>query len=421
MEISPAATIPSKPIKIAFTTYQKVVIGILAFLQFTIILDFMIMSPLGAIMMPALKMSTGQFGAVVSAYAFSAGISGLLAAGFADKYDRKKLLMFFYAGFIIGTFLCGIATNYVFLLLARMVTGLFGGVIGSIVMAITTDLFPMSQRGRVMGFIQTAFGASQILGIPAGLYLSSLWGWHMPFMLIVAISIIAGIFISFYLKPINEHLKLRTEGKALAHLWNTLKNREYLIAFATTALMSIGGFMLMPFGSAFTVNNMGIEFAKLPMMYLVTGIAAIFIGPLVGKASDTFGKLKVFIFGAILTIIMVLIYTNMGITPLPLVIFVNVVMFCAIFSRIIPAQALMSGVPTPEKRGSFMAVSASLQQMAGGVASLIAGLIVVEAADGKILHFDTLGYILTCTVILSMYMMYAINKRVEAKLHKHNV
>ncbi len=398
-----------------FTKYQKLVVSILVFLQFTIILDFMIMSPLGAIMMPALKMSTAQFGVVVSAYAFSAGISGLLAAGFADRYDRKKLLVFFYTGFIVGTFLCGIATNHYFLLFARMVTGLFGGVVGSVVLAITTDLFPLNMRGRVIGFLQTAFASSQILGIPAGLYLSSLWGWHMPFMLIVALASIALVVILKFLKPINEHLKYKSEKAAILHLWHTLKNPQYLVAFATMALISIGGFMLMPFGSAFTVNNLLIPFDKLPVIYLITGIAAIFIGPLVGRASDTFGKLKVFVFGALLTIVMVLIYTNLGITPLPLVILVNVLLFCAIFSRIIPAQALMSAIPKPENRGAFMAVTSSLQQISGGVASVIAGLIVVETSSGKLDHFDTLGFILTGTVLISMYLMYNISRQIEGR------
>jgi predicted MFS family arabinose efflux permease len=401
----------------SFTPYQKFVVALLAFTQFTIILDFMIMSPLGAIMMPALNMTTSQFGLVVSMYAFSAGVSGLLAAGFADKFDRKKLLLVFYIGFILGTFLCGIAPDYKFLLFARMVTGIFGGVIGSVAMAIVTDLFPLSMRGRVMGIMQTSFASSQILGIPIGLFISNHWGWHMSFMMIVAFSTVAAFIIFFKLKPIDEHLKLKNDRNAVMHLWNTLKNTHFLNAFAVTALMSIGGFMLMPFGSAFTVNNLGINIEKLPLIYLITGVFAIFIGPIVGKASDTIGKLKVFLFGAALTIVTVIFYTNMGISPLWLVITTNVVLFCAIFSRIIPAQAMMSAIPSPAERGAFMAVSSSLQQISGGVASVIAGYIVVEGADHKLLHFDTLGYILTGTVLVSVVMMVNIS-RVIAKKNK---
>lgn len=396
-----------------FTAYQKLVIALLAFLQFTIVLDFMIMSPLGAVLMPALDMTPAQFGLVVSAYAFSAGASGFLAAGFADRYDRKKLLVFFYFGFLLGTLLCGIAPNYWFLLFARIVTGIFGGVIGSIVLAITTDLFPFEKRGQVMGYVQTAFAASQIFGIPFSLYLTNLWGWHMPFMLIVLIGLLAAFVIIFKLRPVDEHLKYKRDSSAFVHLFKTVQNTDYLQAFATTALMSLGGFMLMPFTSAFTVNNVGIGLDKLPMIYLVTGIAAIFVGPLVGRAADHFGKFRVFVVGAIFTIITVIIYTNLGITPLPLVILINIVLFASIFSRMIPSQALISSIPEPQNRGSFMAVNSSLQQLSGGLASIVAGLIVSQAADGKIIHFDYLGYLLSFTVMISIYLMYAISKKFE--------
>lgn len=402
----------------AFSGYQKFVIAILAFLQFTIILDFMIISPLGAILMPALKISPAQFGIVVSAYALSAGLSGILAAGFADRYDRKKILLFFYTGFVVGTLLCGLAPSYPFLLGARIVTGIFGGVIGSVVMAISTDIFSFQQRGRVMGFIQTAFAASQILGIPAGLFVSNLWGWHSPFILIVLISALVGVVILFYLKPVDAHLKIKVDHNAFHHLWSTVKIPKYILAFFTTGLLSLGGYMLMPFGSTFTVRNLGIEADKLPLIYLLTGVATIFIGPLVGKSSDTFGKFNVFLFGSILSIIMVVVYTNLGITPMAWVVVVNAVMFIGIFSRMIPSQALMSAIPSPDRRGAFMAVGSSLQQLAGGIASLVAGLIVAEGIDGKLEHFDTLGYIMVGTALLTTYMMYKIHRSVPEPLSK---
>lgn len=397
----------------SFTGYQKFVVALLAFLQFTIILDFMIISPLGAILMPALKITPSQFGVVVSAYAFSAGISGLLAAGFADRFDRKKLLLFFYAGFLLGTLFCGVAPSYEFLLAARMITGLFGGVIGAIVFAIVTDLFPLEKRGRVMGFVQTAFAGSQVLGIPAGLFFSNLWGWHAPFLMIVAVSAVVGVIIIIYLKPIDEHLKLQSDRSAISHLVHTVTNRSYILPFFVTALLSIGGFMLMPFGSAFTVHNLGISIKKLPMIYLITGFAAIFVGPLVGRASDAFGKFNVFIVGTLVSIVMVVVYTNLGVTPLYLVLIVNIAMFVGIFSRIIPSQALMSAIPTPANRGSFMSVSSSLQQIAGGIASVVAGLIVVEGKDGVLEHFNTLGYVMVVTALISLVMMYFVHKSVQ--------
>ncbi|MFZ6641531.1 MFS transporter [Undibacterium sp. TC4M20W] len=395
-----------------FTGYQKFVLAILAFLQFTIILDFMIMSPLGAILMPALNITPSQFGVVVSAYAFSAGIAGFAAAGFADRFDRKKLLLFFYVGFILGTFLCGIAPNFYFLLFARIVTGLFGGVIGSIVMAITTDLFPFSMRGRVMGVLQSAFAGSQILGLPIGLYLSAHWGWHAPFLMIVGIAALVGVIIIANLKPIDGHLKLQSDRNPFHHLRDTIATPRYLLAFAATGFLSIGGYMLMPFSSAFSVNNLGISMKELPIVYLVTGFGAIITGPLVGKLSDKFGKYRVFLFGAVMTIIMALIYTRLGVTPLYMVILVNVLLFVGIFSRMIPAQAMMSAVPAADSRGAFMAINSSLQQIAGGVGSVVAGMIVSQPDGGVILHFDLLGDILVCTVLLTAVMMYFIHRMV---------
>lgn len=398
-----------------FTSYQKWVVGILTFLQFTIILDFMIMAPLGAIMMPALKISASQFALVVSAYAFSAGISGFLAAGFADRFDRKKLLLFFYAGFLLGTFLCGMAPNFTFLLFARMVTGFFGGVIGSIVFAITTDLFSFEMRGRVMGFLQTAFAVSQILGIPLGLYLSTTWGWRMPFFMIVGVSFFVGILIVFLVKPIDAHLQMKPDRSPFHHLLVTVSSPHYFRAFLTVALLATGGFMLMPFSSAYSVHNLGVPLEKLPMVYMVTGCFSIFMGPIVGKFSDSLGKYRVFIAGSAVTVIMILIYTHLGLTPLAGVIAVSVVMFAGMTARMIPSQALMSAIPTATSRGSFMSVSSSLQQLSGGLASVFAGLIVSEDVGGVLLHFDILGYVVVATTLLTIYLMYGIHKQVAEK------
>lgn len=398
-----------------FTSYQKFVIALLAFLQFTIILDFMILSPLGAILMPALKIGPAQFGTVVSAYAISAAISGFLTAGFADRFDRKRLLLFFYAGFLIGTLLCGLATSYEFLLGARIVTGLFGGVIGSVVFAIMADLFPLQQRGRVMGFLQTAFAASQVLGLPVGLYLSNLWGWHMPFLMIVGISSLAGLVIILYLKPLRSHLEIQSDRRAYDHLLHTIGEPSYLFAFLVTGLLSLGGFMIMPFASAFTVNNLGIRAEELPWIYFVTGVASILIGPFVGRMADLYGKFQVFIFGSLVSMVMVLIYTQLGRTPLYLVMVVNTAMFIGIFARMIPSQALISAIPSPASRGAFMSVSSSLQSLAGGIGSIVAGWIVVQEPSGAILHFEVIGYIMCLIALICLVMMYQINRFVAAR------
>ena len=407
-----AASLPSP-----FSGYQKVVVGMLAFLQFAVILDFMLMSPLGALIMPALAISPKQFGLVVSAYAFSAGTSGVLTAGFADRFDRKRLLLFFYTGFILGTLWCGLAGTFESLLAARIVTGLFGGVIGSIVLAISTDLFPLQMRGRVMGFIQTAFAASQVLGIPVGLYLSSRWNWHVPFLAMAVLGVVGGLVVSWRMQPVADHLKVPQEHSPWMHLLHTLAEPRYLLAFATTTLLTTGGFMLMPFSSAFAVNNIGIALHDLPTVYLATGLCTIFVGPLVGKAADRFGKFNMFVVGTALSIAMVLVYTHLGPVSLPVLIVVNVVLFIGIFSRMIPFQALVSSVPSVTQRGSFNAISASIQQLSGGLASVVAGHIVTLAADGRLQHFERVGYVVVGTSLVALTLLWRLHRSL-AHVHK---
>jgi predicted MFS family arabinose efflux permease len=406
----------TKPQQPTFTQYEKFIITILTILQFTIILDFMVLSPLGAILMPELHITTAQFGWVVSAYAISAGLSGFLAAGFADRFDRKKLLLFFYAGFLLGTFLCGIAPGYNFLLGARIVTGIFGGVIGSISFAIVTDMFKMEVRGRVMGFLQMAFAGSQVLGIPIGLYFANSWGWHSPFLMIVGVSAIVGIIIVIYMKPVDQHLRLQNKTNAFLHLAKTISKNDYIQGFTATILLATGGFMLMPFASAFSVNNLGIPIEKLPFLYMVTGICSMAAGPLIGKLADTVGKFKVFLFGTILTLVICLIYCNLGITPLWGVMIISVLMFAGVSSRIIASQALLSAVPEPQDRGAFMGVNSSIQQISGGLATILAGQIVVQTSTGKLENYDILGYVVVGAMLITVYMIYLLDQMIKRKM-----
>lgn len=401
------------PAALPFTPYQKRVIAMLAFLQFAVIIDFMLMAPLGALIMPALHATPSQFGTVVSAYAFAAGVSGFLTAGFADRFDRKKLLLFFYAGFLAGTLWCGLARSFESLLMARVVTGLFGGVIGSIVLAIATDLFAPQQRGRVMGFIQTAFAASQILGIPIGIWLSNHWNWQLPFQALVVLGLAAGLLIVTLMQPVDEHLKARQERSPFAHLFHTLFERRHALSFVAMLFLATGGFMLMPFSSAFTVNNLGIDLAHLPMIYLASGLAMIVIGPLVGRFTDAIGRLRMFYIGTVIMIATVLVYTHLGTTPLLVVAAVNIVLFAGIFARMIPFQALMTQVPAATHRGSFNAVSASLSQLAGGLAAVVAGHIVQQGADGRIHHYEIAGYVVVATSLVASLLLWRIDRSIK--------
>ncbi|AOW09676.1 MFS transporter [Flavobacterium gilvum] len=405
-----------KPQTPPFTAYQKFAVFILAITQFTVILDFMVMSPLGDILMKSLSLKPSHFGLVVSAYAFSAGISGLLTAGFADKFDRKKLLLFFYGGFIAGTIMCGIVNSYYWLVAARIITGLFGGVIGSISMAIVADLFSIQQRGRVMGFIQMGFGASQILGIPIGLYLANAWGWHAPFLWVAGMAGIVAFCIAVKLNPITQHLSVQLDKSPFEHLKHTIAKKDYRIGFTATALLSVGGFMMMPFGSAFAINNLHITQEQLPMLFMIAGISTLLVMPLIGKLSDRIDKYKIFVYASIWTMIMIGIYTNLGVTVFGLVAVANVLMMIGVMGRMVPSTALVTSIPEMQDRGAFMSINSSLQQIAGGIAAAFAGTIVVQKDKWSPLeHYDTLGIIIICISILTVVLMYRVNKMVKRK------
>lgn len=401
--------------KHTFSRYQSFVIAIIAILQFTVILDFIIMAPLGAQMMRVLSLSPSHFGWVVSAYAFSAGISGILAAGFADRFDRKKMLLFFYAGFILGTFLCSIATGYAFLVTARMITGMFGGVLFSINMAIIADLFPLEIRGRVMGFVQTAFAAAQVLGIPLGLLLAGNWGWHMPFRMIVILCIPLFVVILRWMRPVNDHLRQRAAQRPIIHLLGTASQKRYIRAFVTTAFLSTGGFLMMPYSSDFLVHNVGVGEQLLPIVFVVAGAVGLVIGPLIGKWSDRVGKFRVFIDGSILGTVMVVIITHLSITPLWEVLVLNTLLYGAVFCRVIPSQALISAVPDRQDRGAFMSINASIQQLGGGIASAIGGFVIAEDPQGRLVHYDSLGLVTVVAYMICGVLMWRVNRYLSGK------
>ena len=401
-----------------FNSYHVIVIVLLALTQFTVVLDFMVMSPLGDMLIKSMNLSTTQFGAAVSAYAFSAGLSGLLTAGFADKFDRKKLLLFFYVGFIAGTLFCGLATTYVMLIAARIITGLFGGVIGSISLAIVADLFPLHQRGRAMGYMQMGLGASQVLGVPISLYLANHWNWQAPFIMIVIIAAIIWLTIMIKLRPVAEHLQLKSDKTAILHLWHTLKEKQYRTGFLMTALLSLGGFMMMPWGSAFAVNNLHVTYEQLPVMFMASGIGSLIIMPVVGKLSDKVDKVKLFTIAAIAMMAIIIVYTNLKPIPFIFIVALNLVMMSAILGRAVPAMALVSALPQMQDRGAFMSINSSLQQIAGGVAAFAGGLIVVQQTKTSPLqHYNTLGYVIVVVLIANIFQMYRVSNIIKAKKH----
>lgn len=401
--------------KIPFTTYQKVVILILALTQFSVVLDFMVMSPLGDLLIKDLKITPSQFGLVVSSYAISAGISGFLTASFADKFDRKKLLVFFYSGFILGTLLCGLSGSFSFLVFARIITGVFGGVISSISLAIVADLFDFNHRGRVMGFLQMGFGISQILGIPISLYMANVWDWKAPFFLIVGLAFVILITAVLVLKPINEHVNLQRDNP-VKHLWNTLSNKQYRVGFLATAFMSLGGYLMMPWGSAYSVNNIGISQSDLPLMFMIVGISVFAMMPMIGILSDRINKYSVFLMASLLMVVSIVIYTQLPQVSLFVLIVVNVFMMLGIMARMVPSQALTASLPEQKDRGAFMSINSSLQQLAGGIAAMIGGLIVTQKNTlSPLERFDILGYLVIAVILTNIFLTWRVYKIIREK------
>lgn len=400
----------------ALTRYQWLAVAILALTQFTVVLDFMVMSPLGDLLMKDFKVKPDQFGIVVSSYALAAGLSGFLTAGFADRFDRKRLLVFFYSGFILGTLFCGLAESYNQLVLARILTGLFGGVMSSISMAIVADIFSLEQRGRVMGFMQMGFGLSQIVGIPLSLFIADMYNWQTPFYLIVGLSVGMLLAILLALKPINAHLALERENSAFKHMLATIKNRNYRIGFLATAFMSLGGYFMMPWGSAFAVNNVGISQKELPFLFMVVGVSTFMIMPLIGILADKINKFQLFMTASIVMIASVLVYVHLGETTLFVLIVVNIFMMGGIMARMVPSQALTTSVPKAKDRGAFMSINASLQQIAGGIAAMIGGKIVWQySPSSPLMNFDLLGYVVVGVIIINIYLTYRVYNYVKSK------
>lgn len=401
--------------KNTFTTDEIVLISLLTLVQFTVVLDFAVLAPLGAQLMRALQISAAQFSLLVSAYAISAGASGFLLAGISDRYDRKQLLLFMYIGFIVGTLLCALASSYVFLVGARIIAGIFGGVMSGISLAIVSDMFKFEVRGTVMGFIQMAFSASQILGIPLGLYMAHKWSWNTPFYLIVLLGMINAVLIGQYVKPMNAHLQAGKQMSILKNLIDIAKNRKYQLAFLTTFFMATGGFMLMPFSSPYLVYNVGIADSDLPFVFLFAGIGTFIFTPIFGQLSDRLGKFKIFAIGSIFSGIMVYFYVTMGHKPLAWVIGLYSLLMIAVSSRISSSIALISAVPEPTQRGAFMNINSAVQQVSGGIATLIAGAVLVQNTDGSFQNFEQVGYITMVSLALCLVLMLNISRMVSQK------
>ena len=377
----------------------------LAGIQFTHILDFMIIMPLSPQLIRVLQIDTHQFGLLLSSYTFSAAISGLLAATYVDRFDRRKLVLGLYALFIIATLCCGLAQTFPQLLIARALAGAFGGILGAMVQTMVADLIPFERRGKAMGTIMAAFSLSTVAGVPLGLLLANhlpSLGWRAPFFFIVLLALI--IFCIGYkmLPSLTGHMHRQRSGNIFQQILLVAKNPAHLRGFGFISLMMMGGFTVIPYVALYFTANVGLPESFITLAYLCGGVATFFTSQLIGRMADRFGKLRVFCCVAAASLLPILVTTHLGPVARWIVLIDWTIFFILVPGRMVPAMAMVSAIAPPQDRGTFMSLIASVQMAASGAASLIAGLIISRTASGQIAHYNRVGYLAVGCTLLAM-------------------
>ncbi|KPQ16104.1 MAG: Arabinose efflux permease [Algoriphagus marincola HL-49] len=373
---------------------EKLLLWTLAAINFIHIVDFMILMPLGPQLMRLFEISPSEFGLLVSSYTFSAGISSFFGAFFLDRFDRKKILFWVYVGFTVATLGCALSPSYGILLLARILSGLFGGLTSALILAIIGDVVPDARRGRAMGLVMAAFSVASVLGVPLGLFLAGLSDWHTPFFILTGLSLVSLGMIFRFIPNIADHLGQEVQRPhPLEVVKRVTSNSNQMRAITLSVMMMFGQFMIIPFLSPYTVANVGFTELQLTYIYMAGGAFTIFTSPWVGKMSDKYGKLKVFTIFMFLNVIPIAVITNLGVTPIPFVLMISTMFFVTSNGRYVPAAAIITGTARPENRGSFLSFNSAVQQLATGLASLIAGMIIGENALGQLTNFNLVGYI----------------------------
>ena len=384
----------------------------LALIQFTHVMDFMIIMPLGNQLMRLFAIDPQQFGFIVSAYTITAGLVGFAGAFFVDNFDRKKLLLFSYAGFLIGTIACAFAPDFHFMLAARIFTGAFGGLLSTLILSIVGDLIPNERRGSAMGFVTAGFSLASIFGVPFGNYLASIYSWHAPFLFIAAAGIIIALLILRYIPSINAHEQHRSNRPQLKTvITNLIDNRNQRRALLLMSLLMLSQFTIIPFIAAYMEKNVGFTQIEVTYIYLFGGLCSVFAAPLIGRLADKLGKFKVFAIFASLAVIPLFLITNMPEVPIWMALIVTSFFFIVISGRVVPAMALITSTTQTKSRGSFMSFNSSVQQLSAGIAAFIAGAIVTEDASGKLHNYPTVGYI---AIVACFFSIWAASRIVSA-------
>lgn len=374
----------------------------LAGVQFTHIVDFMIMMPLGPQFTRLFGISDAQFGMLVSAYTLAAGASGLLASSYIDRFERKRLLLWLYAGFALATLACGLAPGYGALMAARITAGLFGGVLGALVQTMVGDAIPFERRGRAMGVVMSAFSMSTVAGVPASLWLAEALGWHAPFIAIAALSVVLWLAAWRSLPVLDGHLHARPAGAAWTGILQVLRDPNHWRAFALSSLTMVAGFVVIPYLTIYSTANVGIRTDQIPILYLCGGVATLFTARLWGHLTDRWGKVRTFRLVAVCSMAPILVTTHLPVVPLPVLLGVTTAFFVFVSGRMVPGMAIVTSAAQPQWRGTFMSLNASLQSAAMGLAALVGGLLIHRTPEGLVAGYGWAGWVAVATTLLML-------------------
>ncbi len=394
----------------SFRLSERSLLFLLAAVQFTHIMDFMVMMPMGPQLMRELSIGPETFSGMVAAYTFSAGIVGLLAAPFMDRFDRRKLLLFCYAGFIVGTVACGLAHTAEALTQARIVCGAFGGVSGALVMAIVSDVVPPERRAAGMGIVMTSFSVAAALGVPLGLYLANRFDWETPFFVVAGAGVIAWLMLWFHLPPIREHLNASaaTRGAAFGAL---LRNANAGWALLFIFLLVAGHMVMIPLLSPYLVHNLAFPEEHLFLIYLIGGLLTIITSPIVGRLADRLGRMRVLGVMIVVGALVVLAISHAPPLPMAGTLVLGGLFFIFASGRFVPAQAIGSLAVPPSQRGAFMSLNTCVRDLAAGAAATVAGMLVTTAPSGELVHFNQLAYLAVGASLVS----YLVGTRVRTQ------
>ena len=387
---------------------RKLILFTLAAINFTHIVDVMLIMPLGDIFLDLFEISASQFSFLVSAYAIGAFVSSLLAIFLIDRFDRKKALLFVYSGFILGTFLCAFAASYIMLLSLRLLTGFFGGVIGALVLSIIADIYPFSERGQAIGILMAAFSAASALGVPIGLYFAFSFSWEIPFIVLGSLGFLICTVIYFTFPSMRGHFESVDKERNVVSIVKAITtDKNQVNALVLGFALILGHFLIIPFIAPYMSRNVGFEQEQLTWIYLVGGVLTIFSSPFVGKLTDRFGVLPVFNIAMIFSFLPTVMITTMGPSPVWYALIFTGMFFVFGSARMIPPNTIITAAATTSNRGSFMSVKSALQQLAIGAASLIAGSIVVLNEDGSFSNYEWVGI---GSILICIFTFFLIKK-----------